>query len=102
MRASDDGNYDALVDPRLGQEYNGNEMARMIACAAACVRHSARRRPRMSQVPSCTSRFLFFSFISFHQHRFIQDNKFQCKIYYLQWTISYTSFTSNDKIDSSV
>uniref|UniRef100_A0A0E0BZC6 non-specific serine/threonine protein kinase n=1 Tax=Oryza meridionalis TaxID=40149 RepID=A0A0E0BZC6_9ORYZ len=50
MRASDDGNYDALVDPRLGQEYNGNEMARMIACAAACVRHSARRRPRMSQV----------------------------------------------------
>ncbi|CAI0390001.1 unnamed protein product [Linum tenue] len=27
-----------------------NEMARMVACAAACVRHSARRRPRMSQV----------------------------------------------------
>lgn len=25
-------------------------MARMVACAAACVRHSARRRPRMSQV----------------------------------------------------
>uniref|UniRef100_A0A0D9UYJ2 non-specific serine/threonine protein kinase n=1 Tax=Leersia perrieri TaxID=77586 RepID=A0A0D9UYJ2_9ORYZ len=50
IRASEDGNYDPLVDPRLGQEYNGNEMARMIACAAACVRHSARRRPRMSQV----------------------------------------------------
>uniref|UniRef100_J3KXW6 non-specific serine/threonine protein kinase n=1 Tax=Oryza brachyantha TaxID=4533 RepID=J3KXW6_ORYBR len=49
-RASEDGNHDALVDPRLGQEYNSNEMARMIACAAACVRHSARRRPRMSQV----------------------------------------------------
>ncbi|KAJ0673520.1 putative non-specific serine/threonine protein kinase [Helianthus annuus] len=25
-------------------------MARMISCAAACVRHSARRRPKMSQV----------------------------------------------------
>ncbi|CAI0390000.1 unnamed protein product [Linum tenue] len=37
---------DSLVD----WDYNHNEMARMVACAAACVRHSARRRPRMSQV----------------------------------------------------
>uniref|UniRef100_A0A0A9D7P9 non-specific serine/threonine protein kinase n=1 Tax=Arundo donax TaxID=35708 RepID=A0A0A9D7P9_ARUDO len=49
-RAFEDGNHDALVDPRMGNEYNNNEMERMIACAAACVRHSARRRPRMSQV----------------------------------------------------
>lgn len=49
-RASEDGNYDSLVDPHLGTEFNENEMERMIACAAACVRHSARRRPRMSQV----------------------------------------------------
>jgi hypothetical protein len=49
-QASEDGNHDALVDPRLGSEYNDNEMARMIACAAACVRHSSRRRPRMGQV----------------------------------------------------
>ncbi|RZR80626.1 hypothetical protein BHM03_00006681 [Ensete ventricosum] len=49
-RAVDDGNYDALVDPRLGKKYDLNEMARMVACAAACVRHSARRRPRMSQL----------------------------------------------------
>ncbi|CAD5186106.1 unnamed protein product, partial [Musa acuminata subsp. malaccensis] len=48
-RALEDGNYDALVDPKLGMNYNPNEMARMIACAAACVRHSSRRRPRMSQ-----------------------------------------------------
>ncbi|CAI0543300.1 unnamed protein product [Linum tenue] len=27
-----------------------HKMSRMVACAAACVRHSARRRPRMSQV----------------------------------------------------
>ncbi|PPR95679.1 hypothetical protein GOBAR_AA24976 [Gossypium barbadense] len=49
-RALDDGNFNNLVDPRLQKEYNHNEMARMVACAAACVRHSARRRPRMSQI----------------------------------------------------
>ncbi|AQK84858.1 Proline-rich receptor-like protein kinase PERK1 [Zea mays] len=37
MRALEDGEYDALVDPRLGKDFNPNEMARMIACAAACV-----------------------------------------------------------------
>ncbi|KAC9709415.1 hypothetical protein E3N88_45359 [Mikania micrantha] len=49
-RAMDDGNFDSIVDPRLQKGYNHNEMARMVSCAAACVRHSARRRPRMSQV----------------------------------------------------
>ncbi|KAM7509516.1 hypothetical protein LguiA_019969 [Lonicera macranthoides] len=49
-RALEDGNFDTLVDQRLQNDYNNNEMARMVACAAACVRHSARRRPRMSQV----------------------------------------------------
>lgn len=44
------GNFDGLVDVRLQNEYNSSEMACMVACAAACVRHSARRRPRMSQV----------------------------------------------------
>lgn len=46
----DDGNFDSIADSRLHKEYNHNEMARMVSCAAACVRHSARRRPRMSQV----------------------------------------------------
>ncbi|KAI4350854.1 hypothetical protein L6164_005261 [Bauhinia variegata] len=49
-RALEDENFESLVDPRLQNEYDHNEMARMIACAAACIRHSARRRPRMSQV----------------------------------------------------
>ncbi|KAI8023190.1 Proline-rich receptor-like protein kinase PERK1 [Camellia lanceoleosa] len=49
-RALEDGNFDTLVDLRLQRDYKPNEMARMVACAAACVRHSARRRPRMSQV----------------------------------------------------
>ncbi|KAF5742971.1 proline-rich receptor-like protein kinase PERK1 isoform X2 [Tripterygium wilfordii] len=49
-RALEEGNFDSLVDPKLQNNYNQNEMARMVACAAACVRHSARRRPRMSQI----------------------------------------------------
>ncbi|XP_020591565.1 proline-rich receptor-like protein kinase PERK4 [Phalaenopsis equestris] len=45
-----DGNYDDVSDPRLNGNYDPMEMARMIASAAACVRHSARRRPKMSQI----------------------------------------------------
>ncbi|KAB2612830.1 proline-rich receptor-like protein kinase PERK1 [Pyrus ussuriensis x Pyrus communis] len=48
--ALETGKFDALVDVRLQNDYNTSEMACMLACAAACVRHSARRRPRMSQV----------------------------------------------------
>ncbi|KAL9242366.1 hypothetical protein vseg_016375 [Gypsophila vaccaria] len=49
-RCLEENNFDSLVDPRLHKDYNPSEMTRMVACAAACVRHSARRRPRMSQV----------------------------------------------------
>lgn len=49
-RALDDSNFDTLVDEKLGKNYSLTEMSRMIACAAACVRHSAKRRPRMSQI----------------------------------------------------
>lgn len=49
-QALEEGNYDALVDSKLQRNYDHNEMSRMVACAAACVRHSARRRPKMSQV----------------------------------------------------
>ncbi|KAF8364919.1 hypothetical protein HHK36_033093 [Tetracentron sinense] len=49
-RALEDGNFVTLVDPRLQKDYNPKEMACMVACAAACVRHSAQLRPRMSQI----------------------------------------------------
>ncbi|MFS7945128.1 putative protein kinase RLK-Pelle-PERK-1 family [Helianthus anomalus] len=49
-RALEDGNFDAIVDSRLPRDYNPSEMARLVSCAAVCVRHSARRRPKMSQV----------------------------------------------------
>ncbi|KAL5576433.1 hypothetical protein UlMin_018132 [Ulmus minor] len=48
--ALESGNFDALVDPRLQNDYDFNEMNRMLACAAVCVRHSARLRPKMSQM----------------------------------------------------
>ncbi|XP_039035400.1 proline-rich receptor-like protein kinase PERK4 [Hibiscus syriacus] len=49
-RALEDGNFDELVDPRLRKNYNHKEMQRMIASAAASIRHSARKRPKMSQI----------------------------------------------------
>ncbi|KAL2346900.1 hypothetical protein Fmac_000900 [Flemingia macrophylla] len=49
-QALQDGDFYNLVDPRLQQNYEAEEMVRMITCAAACVRHSARLRPRMSQI----------------------------------------------------
>ncbi|KAK1276351.1 Proline-rich receptor-like protein kinase PERK4 [Acorus gramineus] len=48
--ALNDGTYEELVDPRLGDEYNPLEMTRLVACAASSVHHSARRRPKMSQI----------------------------------------------------
>ncbi|XP_006393273.2 proline-rich receptor-like protein kinase PERK7 [Eutrema salsugineum] len=50
MNAAQGGEYGELVDPFLENRYEPNEMARMVACAAAAVRHSGRRRPKMSQV----------------------------------------------------
>ncbi|KAF6996855.1 hypothetical protein CFC21_013145 [Triticum aestivum] len=39
-----------LIDPRLEANYDAHEMQRLIACAAAAVRHTARSRPRVSQI----------------------------------------------------
>ncbi|MFS8017748.1 putative protein kinase RLK-Pelle-PERK-1 family [Helianthus anomalus] len=42
--------FKLLVDPRLGINFVPNEMFRMIEAAAACIRHSATKRPRMGQI----------------------------------------------------
>ncbi|KAL0424554.1 UNVERIFIED_CONTAM: Proline-rich receptor-like protein kinase PERK8 [Sesamum radiatum] len=39
-----------LVDPRLENNFVESEMFRMIEAAAACVRHLASKRPKMSQI----------------------------------------------------
>ncbi|KAH6820968.1 proline extensin-like receptor kinase 1 [Perilla frutescens var. hirtella] len=48
-QALENNNFDFVVDPRLQKDYDSIEMARMVACASVCVRHLARRRPKMSQ-----------------------------------------------------
>ncbi|XP_022772049.1 proline-rich receptor-like protein kinase PERK8 isoform X2 [Durio zibethinus] len=42
--------FEELVDPRLEKKYVDHEIFRMIEAAAVCVRHSAAKRPKMSQV----------------------------------------------------
>ncbi|CAN4123586.1 unnamed protein product [Withania somnifera] len=49
-RALEEEKYDGLVDARLEGNYDTNELHRMIACAASSIRHSAKRRPKMSQI----------------------------------------------------
>ncbi|KAJ8558377.1 hypothetical protein K7X08_005143 [Anisodus acutangulus] len=49
-KALEENNFDELVDPRLEGNFDPDELHRMVACAAASVRHSARRRPKMSQI----------------------------------------------------
>ncbi|XP_020582334.1 LOW QUALITY PROTEIN: putative proline-rich receptor-like protein kinase PERK6 [Phalaenopsis equestris] len=49
-QALTDESYDQLVDPRLDGNYSKMEMARMVTCAATSVRHSAKMRPKMSQI----------------------------------------------------
>ncbi|KAM7270115.1 hypothetical protein ACFE04_029329 [Oxalis oulophora] len=49
-QALDNEEFEALVDPKLGTSYVGSEMFRMIEAAAACVRHSSAKRPRMVQI----------------------------------------------------
>lgn len=48
--ALDAGELGGLVDPRLENNYIDNEIFLMIEAAAACVRHSAAKRPRMGQI----------------------------------------------------
>ncbi|GAB2297096.1 Proline-rich receptor-like protein kinase perk9 [Dionaea muscipula] len=48
--ALDTGEFEGLVDPRLGKNYVEDEVYRMIEAAAACVRHSSAKRPQMGQI----------------------------------------------------
>ncbi|CAK8537042.1 unnamed protein product [Lathyrus sativus] len=50
LRAIKTGDFSELADPRLQRQYVDSEMFRMIEAAAACVRHSAPKRPRMVQI----------------------------------------------------
>ncbi|KAH6789348.1 Protein kinase superfamily protein [Perilla frutescens var. frutescens] len=49
-RVQEGGSYEELVDPGLEDKYDHKEMLQMVACAGACIRHSARGRSKMSQI----------------------------------------------------
>ncbi|XP_015165127.1 putative proline-rich receptor-like protein kinase PERK6 [Solanum tuberosum] len=49
-RAIEGGNYDELIDPRLEGKFDRQQMLCMVICAAASIRHSSKRRPKMSQI----------------------------------------------------
>ncbi|CAK9143852.1 unnamed protein product [Ilex paraguariensis] len=49
-QALDNEDFEQLVDPTLENNFVESELFRMIEAAAACVRHLASKRPRMSQV----------------------------------------------------
>ncbi|KAI9107810.1 hypothetical protein K1719_021146 [Acacia pycnantha] len=48
--ALDSRHFEGIADERLENDYDVEEMFRMISCAANCVRHSAINRPPMTQV----------------------------------------------------
>ncbi|KAL6572859.1 Proline-rich receptor-like protein kinase perk8 [Orobanche hederae] len=49
-QALDKEEFGDIVDPKLENNFVASEMFRVIEAAAACVRHSASKRPKMSQV----------------------------------------------------
>jgi len=55
-QVAEGGSLQALIDPRLGSDYDPSTMMRMVECAAAAVRQSAQQRPSMVQVRSLTAR----------------------------------------------
>ncbi|KAM3291701.1 putative proline-rich receptor-like protein kinase PERK6 [Capsicum chacoense] len=50
LRATEGGDYDELIDPSLEGKFDAQQMLCMVACAAATIRHSAKKRPKMSQI----------------------------------------------------
>ncbi|XP_054782062.1 proline-rich receptor-like protein kinase PERK15 [Prosopis cineraria] len=57
--AVENRNFEVIADPRLQNHYDVEEMLHMVSCAANCVRHSATRRPRMSQVVQALAGVIF-------------------------------------------
>ncbi|KAJ8530164.1 hypothetical protein K7X08_036999 [Anisodus acutangulus] len=49
IRATEGGDYDELIYPRLEGNFDAQQMLCMVACAAVTIRHSAKRRPKMTQ-----------------------------------------------------
>jgi hypothetical protein len=50
MDALETDDFREIADPALEGRFSKAEMRRMVEAAAACIRHSAVKRPRMVQV----------------------------------------------------
>lgn len=86
-RAIENQEFDELVDPRLDGEYDDVEMFRVIEAAAACIRHSAARRPKMGQV---------LMKVHFDTSKIWQSEIALCKILHIahcHWDVSLSLFS---------
>lgn len=82
----EEGNYDELVDPRLENNYAPHEMARMVACAATSIRHSAKRRPKMSQVGIDVC-YIILSLLNYYTERGKMDGVFFGNRLFVPWKV---------------
>lgn len=75
------GNLEDVVDSNLNGDFDRDEMMRVVETAAACVRHSALKRPRMAQVLGTTGHYclhpLIIIFKNFSTSNF-SINSFWC------------------------
>lgn len=82
-KALEEEDFGDLIDPRLENNFVESEMFRMIEAAAACVRHLASKRPKMSQVPNLpplSTRIPFrkLNLIPLIHSRFAGSESFRC------------------------
>lgn len=59
------GKTKELVDPCLSNEYDSDQLERMILAASLCIRTAARSRPKMSLVRSHWCSYLMFTSFAF-------------------------------------
>lgn len=56
----DNNNLSELVDPSLGNEYNPEEMDRVILTATLCIEQNPTERPQMRKASSLLSNYIVF------------------------------------------
>lgn len=72
--ALDSEEFESLTDPKLGKNYVESEMTCMLEVAAACVRYSSAKRPRMGQVMKGQQKVSYnMLLIVEHTHSFLNN-----------------------------
>jgi hypothetical protein len=60
------GKVSELLDPSLGDNYDHEEMERMVLAATLCIKRAPKARPQMSIVSAPLSSLFFIANCSFH------------------------------------